>query len=735
MLPTMSEHSPSSSATTTAAEPAAAGAASTRGEAHSDDHGGKAKMPRWLRRLSSVLLSHPLGRVLLCALSGTLLFLACADFDIWPLCWIGLVPLLWVLLDRQGQPRVQQPFLYGFVTGLFANGGGFYWIVGLLMRFGHLPFIAALPLFLLLIAYQAITFGLFAAILCRLRRHVDVPVTWLAPVIWVACELCVPYVFPWYLSITQAWVPPVIQIADITGPLGVSFVLVLSNAALWQLGLIFTSQRILPRRGLLIGPSLRPPALAAVTILLVLCYGMMRIHQVDKARAAAPKIRVGVVQANVGIHEKFVPGLRERQHAIHVALSQTLSSRGADLIVWPESSYPYPLPRTFQTDFPDHDPRKLQRGFTTPLLFGALTLERRGNEWAPYNTALLLDKQGQVRGSFDKNFLLIFGEYLPFARQLSFLRELIPAISNFERGTETTTFPFELGGQRYNLGPMICYEDIIPAFGRRLFADKNPPNLLVNITNDAWFGATSEPYEHLALAVYRAVEHRTDLVRAVNTGVSAYIDATGRLYQKGPSVDPTLTPNVEPVALLEDMALMKGGGLYQRLGEAFGGLCLGLVLLLGLLARSRAGRPLRLGPAGGALLAFHGALLLSALAIGGTTLLRAFYVTLAHYRENQLPEDLLFQATWQIAMVLMLTGFAVGVWLGRKVEAQAEIVAGRLELLVAIVATTVVPVVLFGRMEGNTGAVVILGGLATLTGFLGLRLGRRRAGPAKAASA
>ncbi len=699
--------------------------------ARHDDGLTKAKLPPWLRRLSTLVESR-LGRLLLCALSGTLLFLSCADFDIWPLCWLGMVPLLWVLLDRQGQPRTQSPFLYGFVTGLFANGGGFYWIVGLLMRFGHLPFVAALPLFLLLIAYQAITFGLFAAILCRLRRHVDMPVTWLAPLVWVACELCVPYVFPWYLAITQAWVPPVIQIADITGPLGVSFVLVLSNAALWQLSILFTNQRILPRRGLLLGPSLRPPALAAVIILLVLGYGMMRIYQVDKARADAPKIRVGVVQANIGIHEKFVPGLRERQHAVHVSLSQTLAARGADLIVWPESSYPYPLRRDFARDFPDNDPRKLQSGFTTPLLFGALTLDRRGSEWAPYNTALLLDKNGEVRGSFDKNFLLIFGEYLPFARQLSFLRELIPAISNFERGTETTTFPFDHGGKRYYLGPMICYEDIIPAFGRRLFADKNPPNLMVNITNDAWFGATSEPYEHLALAIYRAVEHRTDLVRAVNTGVSAYVDAAGRLYQKGPSVDPSLTPGVEPVALLEDMALMPPGGLYQKLGETFGGLCLAVVLAVGMLARRRAGLPLHWGPTLIAFAVLHGALAVSALVLGGTNLLHAFYTTLAHYHENQLPEDLLFQATWQIIAVLSLAGLGVGLWLGRTFDHVQNIVAGRLELLVAIVATTVAPVVIFGRMEGNTGAVVIVSGLVALVGLRGIALGARlRRTPAK----
>jgi len=704
-----------------------------------------------IRRLLDGLRNHAAGRVLLAALAGTLLFLACADFDVWPLAWFGLLPLLFVLLDEDGQPRVKRPFLYGYITGLFANGGGFYWIVGLLMRFGHLPFLAALPLFLLLIAYQALTFGLFATILCRLRRHLDVPVTWLAPLVWVACELCVPYVFPWYLAITQAWVPPVIQIADITGPLGVSFVLVLSNGALWQ---VFTS--VLAGRSLLgrehsrlLAKSMRPPLGAALTIVLVLGYGSVRIYQIDHERATAEKVKVGVVQANIGIHEKFVPGLREEQHAVHLRLSQELSQQGAELIVWPESSYPYPLPRAFSRDFPDQDGRKLQRGFRTPLLFGALTLDRSSDGWVPYNTALLLDESGNVRGSFDKNFLLIFGEYLPFARQLSFLRELIPEISNFARGTETRTFPFDHRGKRYSLGPMICYEDIIPAFGRRLFSSPTPPNLMVNITNDAWFGATSEPYEHLALAVFRAVEHRVDLVRAVNTGVSAFIDAAGRVYKKGPAVDPMLTPNVQPVTLLADAALLQPGGLYQSLGDTFGGACLVLVGLLGLLARRRAGLGLRLAELGLAIAALHVAVIATGLILPGPGLLHAYYAVLFHRGEAALPESILFQATWQLFLVLTLTSAAIGAWLSRRVRDWPELrppapqpgaepdgliaaeraVPGRIELLLAIAAVTIVPVVLFGRMEGNTGAVVILSALAAGSGLTALRLSLRRARP------
>jgi apolipoprotein N-acyltransferase len=175
-------------------------------------------------------LSRPL-RALLCVLSGTLFFLSCADFDIWPLCWIAGVPLLWVTQH----PSTGRPWAWGLLAGIVANGGGFYWLVPFMGRFGGLPVVASVPIFLLLVTYQGITFALFAQLTRRLGDRLAVPVTWLAPVCWVAVELCVPYVFPWYLAITQAWVPPVVQIAELTGPLGVSFLLVLCNAALFEL--------------------------------------------------------------------------------------------------------------------------------------------------------------------------------------------------------------------------------------------------------------------------------------------------------------------------------------------------------------------------------------------------------------------------------------------------------------------------------------------------------------------
>src|SRR5262249_16984248 len=155
-------------------------------------------------------------------------FLSCADFDVWPLTWVAMIPLFAVVIEGQ------RPALHGFLAGLAAMGGGFYWIVGVLQRFGHLPLWAALPIDLLVISYMAIAFAVWAWIVRRLEDRLALGVTFVAPIAWVAVELIWPNIFPWYLAITQAWVRPAIQIAELTGPLGVSFLLVMTNAALYE---------------------------------------------------------------------------------------------------------------------------------------------------------------------------------------------------------------------------------------------------------------------------------------------------------------------------------------------------------------------------------------------------------------------------------------------------------------------------------------------------------------------
>jgi apolipoprotein N-acyltransferase len=510
-------------------------------------------------------------RIGLSLLAGALLFLAVPDYGLWPLMWIAAVPELYVARVA-ATPR--RAFLYGWLTGAVAHTGGFYWMDGLLERFGHMPLVEVLPIMALLVAYQGLAFAFFSWGVRRAWDRTGAPLALLAPLVMVAVELLMPQIFPYYLAISQAFVPAVIQIADLTGPLGVTALMLAFAGA--GADVIFAASRRC-------WPAWRAVVTVAVLIAADLGYGALRIHQADARRAVAPKVRTGLVQANVGIIEKWDPAEFARLLVLHQRASVDLQRAGAELVVWPESSYPYALPRTFAHDFALDDGRMVRRGFDTSLMFGALTRvenpPKKGPDRYPYNTAIMMDAAGNATGSYDKVFLMMFGEYVPFYDQIPWFTEVFPEASNFSRGSEPASFPLHTSAGDFKLGPLICYEDILPSFARRVA--KLRPNAFVNITNDAWFGRTAEPYQHLALAVFRAVEHRLEMVRAVNTGVSAHIDAAGRVLQATESVDPDDQPVAPPKTLLVDLAMLSGGGLYRTVGDLFGFLCLlSLVALL-----------------------------------------------------------------------------------------------------------------------------------------------------------
>ena len=524
------------------------------------------------------------GRIGLSALAAVLMFLAAPTADLWPLMWIGIVPQIYVALESTTPKRA---FLYGWLTGTIANTAAFFWMRGFLEHFGHMSALEAVPIMTLLTSYQGLEFAFLSWGIYRVHRRVPrLPMAIAAPLVMVTIELCTPQIFPFYLAITQAWVPAVIQIADITGPLGVTFVLVAVNGALYDALMAWRAHRAAGaaaatarfdwRRGL------RPLAAVAVLVAFVVVYGLVRIHQVDARRAAAPKAKIGLVQANIGILEKWDPNAFAHLVDMHQSLSVELQRAGADLVVWPESSYSYVLSREMQQDFPRGDRREIRRGLDKPLLFGAITrtpgAPHTFKDKFPYNTAIMMDAAGRITGKYDKVFLMIFGEYIPFYESIPWFTDLFPEASNVNRGEDPAVFPFDFAGQTFKLGPLICYEDILPSFARRVAALR--PNLFVNITNDAWFGRTAEPYQHMALAVFRSVEHRLEMVRAVNTGVSAHIDAVGRVVRASATVDPLADPPPPPTTLMADAALLDGGGLYRYVGDLFGFLCLAALVVL-----------------------------------------------------------------------------------------------------------------------------------------------------------
>ncbi|HJZ86013.1 MAG TPA: hypothetical protein VKN99_12625, partial [Polyangia bacterium] len=266
--------------------------------------------------------------------SGVLMFLACATFDLWPLAWVALVPLL--LVVRLVSPR--RAFFLGWATGFVANAGGFYWIGGLLQRFGHMPLAGVIPLFVLLVGYQGLMHGIWAYVVRRLSP--SVPMTLAAPVTMVAIEFLYWMMFPWYYAITQAWVVPIIQVAELGGPTTVSFLLLLVNGAVYEV----MAERPRPWRRLVF---------AGAVVVAALLFGLVRMHQVQAARQAAPKLKVGLVQANFGILEGARRVLSPTELRVEREMSAQLERSGAQLIVWPESAYPYVYRRDQTRDYAD----------------------------------------------------------------------------------------------------------------------------------------------------------------------------------------------------------------------------------------------------------------------------------------------------------------------------------------------------------------------------------------------
>lgn len=216
-------------------------------------------------------------------------------------------------------------------------------------------------------------------------------------------------------------------------------------------------------------------------------------------------------------------------------------------------------------------------GPARPLAHWGADLCWTGSARQVFNAALLLAPDGRILGHYEKQQLLAFGEYMPLQRFLPFLRTISPAIGNLTPGAGgIVTLPNGVG-----IGPLICYEDILPALGRQ--AVRQGAQVLVNLTNDVWFGPTHAPYQHRALATFRAVENRVSLVRVTNTGLTSIIDALGR--------ERAILPLFRAETLVQTIQLLRLPTVYTRFGDWFAQLCCVLALLLSLWSWRRQAPP------------------------------------------------------------------------------------------------------------------------------------------------
>jgi apolipoprotein N-acyltransferase len=517
--------------------------------------------------LPTLIVSSPWRARALAVGTGLLYFLAFPGIDVWPVGFVAWVPLLLAMRGRSVKAQTRLAWLAGF-TMTFT---GFYWMLGMLENFSGFPAAVCVVFMALLALYQGGRIGLFGFLYAR-----STALGWWRKACFVlafaASELVYPLLFPWYFGAVVHQVPTLTQIAELGSPIAVGLVVALCSDVLAELYIAHREGRRKPWAGLM--------AQAGV-LALVAIYGRVRLQQVDAQVALAPKGRVGLVQANMGLMEKRKDrgeGLRR-----HVELSEALEREGPlDLIVWSETSV---AGGVYENDAETVYRRLFTERLSVPVLFGALLMrdvsDARGRTL--FNSALMSDGQGHIVGRYDKHALLAFGEYLPLGSTFPILYEWSPNTGAFTPGDTLTPLP--MGDRKVSVH--ICYEDVLPAFVNDLVKTSDA-ELLVNITNDAWYGDTTQPWIHLALSTFRAIEHRRFFVRSTNSGVSAFIDPAGRVLSH--------TGTFERAALSHEVAYLNPSATpYELYGNApwwactlaVAGFCL---VPRGALARRR-GRP------------------------------------------------------------------------------------------------------------------------------------------------
>ncbi len=518
--------------------------------------------------------------------------------------WFGLAPLIWAVLrmSEDAERPLRRSFLVAYLCGFLWYMGNCYWVRDTMSRYGDMPAIAPV---LLLVAFSLVLggyFGLFGLALAVVRRRFGLK--WslaAAPFLWVALELAAARItsVPWdqlgYSQVDNSFITP---LAPWTGVYGISFVVVAWNAVLaWSwMGARQKTVRGRPQ------PSVEPEGMkwrilhyafggrAATMPAWIICcgfivwflsYGYLLLPRDAPTSATAvlvqPNLDVAADNSWAGAEwdkniAQFAHLAGEQCKTYIAGIPQTGATSGEivcppypthpDLVAWPESPAP----------FAEVDPAfqrmaaKIAQQESAPLVVGGVGMDYSEQEqrWKQFNSAMVVGADGKKIGRYDKIHLVPFGEFVPFQKLLFFAKKLTGRVSRFDRGTDHSVFRIEdQHGAMRRYGIFICYEAVFADEVRELA--KNGAEVLVNISDDAWYGDTSAPWQHLNMARMRAIENRRWLLRDTNNGVTAAIDPYGRVRQSIPrhTVD----------ALPAQFGFRDDVTFYTQHGDVFAWLC------------------------------------------------------------------------------------------------------------------------------------------------------------------
>jgi apolipoprotein N-acyltransferase len=529
-------------------------------------------------------------------LSGLLLWASFFPLNLGPLAFVALVP--WLALVRAEGVNRWRRYLAAFVGGLCFFVPALQWI-----RVAHPAMYAS---WIVMAVYCSLYFVLALYLLRRLDKLTGLPLAFTVPVVWVALDYCrahFPTGFPilanvngqrligfgWYmLGYTQHATAPLIQLADLGGVYLVTALLAAFNGAVhdwmirqaWLRRVLFgypPDARIGFFREMWVAASVTLALIASVA------YGITRLQHPEFLEGP----RVAALQGNL---EQDVKMDNEKKlFGDYTELSRRAAAR-ADLIVWPETCCPHPwssFTGDATSDYSKGKVAELQREFfekdtagvwKRPTLVGLTTYEVDGGELFRYNSALMITPDLKVQGRYDKIHLVPFGEYVPCGETFPWLQTFTPYKGNYscKPGERLTRFPLVVGNTEYTFGVLICYEDSEPLLARQ-YVTSEPVDFLVNISNDGWFKGTEEHEQHLATCRFRAVECRRTVVRAVNMGISAFIDPDGKVYEL-PGDSWSQSKRMEEV-VVGKVKLDARGSYYAEYGDWLPGLCWALIAI------------------------------------------------------------------------------------------------------------------------------------------------------------
>jgi apolipoprotein N-acyltransferase len=508
--------------------------------------------------------SNNATRAALAVASGLALGLAFPKFDHGLLAWVALVPLFYAI---EGE-SLRRVFWWAYLQGFAAYVIELYWIPIPLHDFADVRMEFAIFPMLALAGIVAVNTAVATWAGEFVARRTRIPAVLTMPIAWTAIEwfrTYVPASFPWNLLGYAAYKNlELIQFAEFTGVYGVSALIVFFNAVVYV---------VIFRRGAYRLQTVSLSTLTGMMIALV-AFGAWRISDLKSAPSAG-NFKVAMVQGNIPQSLKWDPKFLPQSYGVYQDETADAAKRGADLVVWPEAAAAF----LFQPD--DQYPAELAsdaeyrtalltlaKNQHEPILFGAPALARADGRLGFYNRAYLVSAngQGEVDAHYDKIELVPFGEYVPARAILGFfVNKVVNGFGDLIPGNDQTLF--DLKGAK--LGILICYESIFPDLTRREVNEG--ANVLVNITNDAWYGESSAPYQVLAMAALRSVETKVPMVRVANTGFSALIEPSGRITYR--------TPLFKRGTTIVDVSWRPVRTLYTMVGDLFAEICFVLTVI------------------------------------------------------------------------------------------------------------------------------------------------------------